>query len=153
MKRFEFSLRTLLKYKINLEKKRKSLWALARQKRFEEERLLEEYKAEEASARKRMEEFSLGAVDLERLRSFPPYVRRLLNLQRAQQSAVKEALKEEEERFQEWIQTRKEKKALENYRAKLWKEYLRELDKSEQIEMDDIFINSGGGRKHENTNL
>ena len=33
------------------------------------------------------------------------------------------------------------------------KEYLRELDKSEQIEMDDIFINSGGGRKHENTNL
>ncbi len=148
MKRFKFSLETLLKYRINIEKKKKEEWARARKERIEAEERLERIYQEERERRELLESLMEGEIDLKFFNLTQRYIGQLMRLEKIQSKIVEEKKKIEEEKLKEWIEARKSKKVLENYREKKWKEYLYELDKEEQKIVDDIFLNSK--RYHEN---
>ncbi len=148
MKRFKFSLETLLKYRINIEKKKKEDWARAKKERVEAEERLEQIYREERERRKVLESLMEGEIDLKFFNLTQRYIGQLMRLEKIQSKIVEEKKKIEEEKLKEWIEARKSKKVLENYREKKWKEYLYELDKEEQKIVDDIFLNSK--RYHEN---
>ncbi len=142
MKRFKFPLDTLLKYRINIEKKKKEEWAKAKMERVKAEERLEQIYAEERERREYLESLMEGELDLREFQLVQRYIGQLIRLERIQSKIVEEKKKVEEEKLKEWIEARKDKKVLENYREKKWKEYLYELDKEEQKMVDDLFLNS-----------
>ncbi len=143
MKKFKFSLETVLKYRINIEKMKKTEWALARRLRIIEEEKLKSLTDDEKAKREELinmtKRKSLDVYDyLYRAR----YINQLLHFIEMQKKIVEEKKGEEKKALDIWIEARKNRKALENYRGKLWKEYLIELDKEEQKIVDDLFVNS-----------
>ncbi len=148
MKRFKFSLETLLKYRINMEKKKKEDWARAKKERVKAEERLKQIYREERERREQLESLMEGEIDLKLFNLTQRYIGQLMRLEKIQSKIVEEKKKIEEEKLKEWIEARKSKKVLENYREKKWREYVYELDKEEQKIVDDIFLNSK--RYHEN---
>ena len=148
MKRFKFSLETLLKYRINIEKKKKEDWARAKKERVEAEERLERIYQEERERRELLESLMEGEIDLKFFNLTQRYIGQLIRLEKIQSKIVEEKKKIEEEKLKEWIEARKAKKVLENYKEKKWKEYVYELDREEQKIIDDLFVNSK--RSHEN---
>ncbi len=148
MKRFKFSLETLLKYRIIMEKKKKEDWERAKKERVKAEERLKQIYREERERREQLESLMEGEIDLKLFNLTQRYIGQLMRLEKIQSKIVEEKKKIEEEKLKEWIEARKSKKVLENYREKKWREYVYELDKEEQKIVDDIFLNSK--RYHEN---
>ncbi len=142
MKRFKFSLDTLLKYRINMEKQKKEEWAKAKMERVKAEERLEQIYREERERREYLESLMEGELDLRIFQLVQRYIGQLIRLEKVQAKIVEEKKKIESEKLEEWIEARKAKKVLENYREKKWKEYLYEIDKEEQKMVDDLFLNS-----------
>jgi flagellar FliJ protein len=143
MKKFNFSLETLLKYRINIEKMRKEEWALARKMRMIEEDKLKSLTDDEKAKREELNEMTQGRTfDIYDYLYRAKYINQLLYYIKLQKKVVEEKKEEEKIALNKWIESRKNKKALENYRKKLWKNYLMEMDKEEQKIVDDIFVNS-----------
>ncbi len=143
MKKFNFSLETLLKYRVNIEKMRKEEWALKRKLRMVEEDKLKSLTDDEKEKRAEIMKMTQGkTLDIYDYLYRVRYLNQLIHFITIQKKVVEEKKEEEIKALEKWIESRKNKKALENYRKKLWKNYLMEMDKEEQKIVDDIFVNS-----------
>ncbi len=149
MKRFKFPLNTVLKYREIIEKKKKSEWATAKKEREEEEKKLKELINEEEKIKDLIKGNIKGEIDLRLYFDLLNYISSLIKLQEKQSQIIEEKRRFEEEKLKEWLDAKKEKKAIELYKEKKWKEYLRELDKEEQKMVDDIFLMKNGAIKNE----
>ncbi len=149
MKRFKFPLDTLLKYREVIERKKKAEWAISKKEREEEEKKLYELIEEEESMKKFLKSNLKGEIDVKTYYDSLNYISTLIKLQENQKEVILEKRKIEEEKLNEWLKAKKDKRAIELYKEKLWKEYLMALDKEEQKMVDDIFLMKEGRKKDE----
>lgn len=136
MKRFQFRLQTILHYRRNLEELALADFqkALSSEKKAEDKlnRLAESLnelcraglKGEDGSVRLQRDEFK----------------RQLFGLIAAQRQLLVELSRVTVEKKERYLEARKETRVLERLREKAWAEYQKALEKTEQREMDDLFL-------------
>ncbi len=140
MKRFQFKLENVLKY-------RKTLEDLAKNEYREGLRLLniekESLRQMEINRKKLARFYDLqpgSVVDPDFLSFVARYTIQLSHLIERQKGIIKDKEEIAAEMFRAWNKNRQDVKVVEKLKEKKWKQYLREVDKEEQIFQDEIFI-------------
>jgi flagellar FliJ protein len=140
MKRFNFKLKTVLKYREILENLAKSSYQEAiRILNLEKNRLL----TLEKRRNDLMPAYNIKAgtiIDPEMLSLLSLYTVQLFYLIEMQKEVIIEKEKTVKEKYEEWDKKRKDVKVIKRLEEKKWKEYLKEAEKEEQKFNDEVFI-------------
>lgn len=136
MKRFVFKLEAVLGYRRRLEEMALTEFqmalALEREAEIEKDRLHEALLSECKMGEREQD----GWFRLQR----DGYKRQLLVLIKEQTAKWQELKKVTQEKRERYLESRKETKSLERLREKAWQAYQKEVERSEQQEMDDLFL-------------
>ena len=140
MKRFNFKLANVLKYRETLENLAKNAYSEALHRlNFEKDRLME--LENRRNALKSAYNIKAGSiVDPQTLSFLSFYTTQLVYLIHKRKEIIHEKEIIAQEKFEEWNHRRKDVKVIKRLEEKKWREYLREADKEEQKFQDEIFI-------------
>jgi flagellar export protein FliJ len=140
MKRFNFKLANVLKYRETLETLAKNAYREALHLlNIEKDKLMElERRRDELKTAYNIKAGSV--IDPESLSFLSFYTAQLVYLIEKRKEIVREKEEIAREKFEEWNSRRKDVKVIKRLEEKKWREYLREADKEEQKFQDEIFI-------------
>jgi flagellar FliJ protein len=146
VKRFTFSLETLLRVRRQREELARRDFALALGERTRQEAVLSGIDEEAARARTGLSELVTGRFRLQKVLLYYRYLSGLkLERERGEEKLAELTRVTEEER-EKLVQASREKKVVELLREKHYKRYLREADRLEQRELDDV-VSSRAARR------
>ncbi len=138
MKKFSFRLERLLKLKRRIEDQKKQSLAISQarvQLQQDKLRLIGSERIKQDEAERAI---LSGSVDVNILRSFSRYFHKLKSDERAG-AQLKEVFETDAaKKSEELVGASQEKRALEDYRAKLKTRYDKEMEKREQAELDEL---------------
>lgn len=140
MRRFNFKLENVLKYRITLENLAKSAYQEALRLLNREKDFLLNL---QNTKKELMQAYNIKAgtiVHPETLFFITRYNSQLLQLIERQKQIIAENERITREKFDEWNQKRKDAEVIERLKEKKWQAYLREADKEDQKFQDEIFI-------------
>lgn len=140
MRRFNFKLENVLKYRTTLENLAKNAYQEAlRLLNREKDFLLNLQNTKKELTRA----YNIKAgtiVHPETLTFIARYTTQLIQLIERQKQIIAENERITKEKFDEWNQKRKDAEVIERLKEKKWQAYLREADKQDQKFQDEIFI-------------
>lgn len=140
MRRFNFKLENVLRYRETLESLAKNTYSEALRVLNTEKLRLQDL---ETSRNELMLAYNIKAgaiVHPDTLIFIARYTAQLLLLIDRQKKLIREKERIVKEKFDDWNKKRKDVKVIERLKEKKWKEYLREVDKEDQKFQDEIFI-------------
>jgi flagellar protein FliJ len=148
MKRFQFKLENVLKYRVTLEGLAKNEYREALRQLNIERDSLQHY----LDNRQKLSHFydiKPGAIVKPEMLAFVArYTTQLSNLIEMQKTIINEKEAFANEKFQVWNTKRKDVKVVEKLKGKKWQQYLREVAKEDQVFQDEIFIAKHIRQKH-----
>lgn len=139
-KKYHFSLQNVLNHRINLEEEREREFALAIQSLISEQKKLEEI---EHKITKEIHELSVvetGVFSSQDFMDYEKYIVFLENKKIEQQKKICEAKSVVELEREKLINATKNRKVLERLKEKGMKRYLFDINRLEQIELDEIAV-------------
>jgi flagellar FliJ protein len=141
MKKFAFSLETLLQHRINIEERERNKFRLIRAELQEELNHQQSLSARHKQARSELAQQKSGTCDGREIASFYRYLDRLdRELKRSAERAA-ELEKHLEAQKQVMIKASRDKQMIENLKKKKRREYLLSVDRQEQKSIDEMVVN------------
>ncbi len=140
LKKYRFSLQNVLNHRINLEEERERIFALAMQSLMSEQKKLEYI---EAKITKEIHELSVvetRSFSSQDFIDYEKYIVFLENKKTEQQKKICEAKSVVELEREKLIDATKNRKVLERLKEKGMKKYLLDVNRLEQIELDEIAV-------------
>ena len=139
MKKFTFNLERVLSYREQVEKEKQvALTKVQQLVADHESRLLEAYSVLETARGELRSQLGGGLLDVQRAKE----QRRYIAILKERVSAVLKRLRKLEillnQRRDEAVQARKERKVLEMLKGRRRRAYMKELDRAEVVELDDL---------------
>ena len=139
-KKYRFSLQNVLNHRINLEEERERIFALAMQSLMSEQKKLEDI---EDKIIKEIHELSVvetRSFSSQDFMEYDKYIFFLENKKIEQHKKICEAKSVVELEREKLIDATKNRKVLERLKEKGMKRYLLDIDRLEQIELDEIAV-------------
>jgi len=139
MKKFSFRLEKLLALKERMEALKQGEYGAALQRVDERERAINALIADRESAvnaeRRRL---SGDSVNVARLQAYSRYFHHLRGKLLLSQEVKRSLEKKAEEKRSEMVIASREKRTLERYKEKLRMRYIQDVEKTEQVELDEL---------------
>lgn len=147
MRKFAFSLETLLKYRIRLEEREKERLAWIHYRLENEQRNIERLRARHSEVRAELAQSRLKDYDGGEVAWYSAFLRRLdgeIEQAKLRLAGLKRDL---EQQMAVWVERSKDKKVLEKLRGRKEREYDSALEKLEQKTVDELVVTQFANKK------
>ncbi len=139
-KKYSFSLENVLNHRINVAQERERVFALAMQSLISERKKLRDIKAEIDKEFRELSLVETGSFSSDDFIGYRKYIEHLENLKFQQEEKITQAHAVVEAEREKLIEATKNKKVLERLKEKGMKRYLADINRLEQIELDEIAV-------------
>ena len=138
MKKFKFSLETVLSYKEQIENNLRTEHAAALKQVMQQEQKIEELKAKETKTREELNDYRSGGFKVLEIQTFEKYLSYLKGEINREMMVLAGLKRKEEEKRREFLQARTETKSITKLKEKRLEEYHKLESKLEELNIEEF---------------